>query len=124
MYTKRRRYATIRARLLVMLQASPMLYGQMQQGRIDEDWALQLFAGSRLRLNQEDSKMPGPKQMWEATDGGIFATEEEYNAHEAMLAQSLEFDEFIASVPDRPRGASTRIKNVLQEYAVWKANRA
>lgn len=105
-----------------------MLWGLLQQGRVDEDWALRAYAGQRLRLNQHRSntvsEAPGPVQMFRASDGELFSGEADWRAYEAGLAEARSVDEWIAAqeANGQPfkRAQATRAKNLILSYIAYK----
>ena len=119
----RRKIDTIRARLLEMLeQSSPMLHHRLITGRVTEEWALKLYAGSRLRLYRKETNVE-QVAMFKCSDGEMFDTEPEAAEHERALKAEAEIDQFIAA-QDFKRGQGTHAKNVLMSFVAWKADGA
>lgn len=92
-----------------------MLWARLQQDRIDEDWALKLFVGPRLRLNQQEIDEVEAVQMFRTTDGETFETEVEAQAHQSALESEAKVDAFIAG-REWKKGQATHAKNVIMQF--------
>ena len=112
---RRVKHQQIRKHLLDwMKRSSPMLWARLEADLIDEDVALTMFAGPRLRLNQETERVEAV-QMFRTTDGQTFETEAEAAAHQSALESEAKVDAFIAG-REWKKGQATHAKNVIMQF--------